>query len=302
LLKNKTIVIDTSIYLYKYIAQNALFENFYMMISQFRENNITPFFVFDGKAPVEKYDLLDTRRNEKRVAEEQYNELRTKIETSNTNISCEQMKLNHTELAQLKTRFLRVRYSDIIMVKTLMSAYGVMYHEADGEADEVCAAMVLSGKAWACMSDDMDMLVYGCSRVIRHFSIANKNILLYNMDDILNDLKMDLPTFQQIAVLSGTDYNIDVHTSLNETMKWYEEYVRSKQLDNSNLYEWLYKHTKYIKDYNLLLTTYKLFQFDDSTIQRLANFNVILNDYDKEGLRKIMMDDGFVFVNTSTNS
>ena len=58
-LSGKKIVIDTSIYLYKYQAQNALQENFYHMISLFRKYNIHPLFVFDGKPPIEKMDALN---------------------------------------------------------------------------------------------------------------------------------------------------------------------------------------------------------------------------------------------------
>ena len=300
-LKNKTIVIDTSIYLYKYIGQNALFENFYTMISQFRENNINPLFIFDGKAPVEKYDLLDARRNEKLSAEQEYNTLRMKIESYDEHVSHEQQKKELLELKLLKSRFLRVRYSDIIMVKKLMTAYGVMYHEAEGEADQVCAAMVLSGKAWACMSDDMDMFVYGCPRVIRHFSITNQNVLLYKLENILSDLKIDMTTFRQITVLSGTDYNITSNTSFVETMKWYEEYIHCKENMNLDFYDWLYKNTKYIQNYESLLKIYHLFQLDDLNIHRLTPFNVTYHNYDKDELHRMMKDDGFVFAKSTTN-
>ena len=40
------------------MGENALLENFYLMISIFREYNIIPLFVFDGKPPKEKNDLL----------------------------------------------------------------------------------------------------------------------------------------------------------------------------------------------------------------------------------------------------
>ena len=61
-LRNKRIVIDTSIYLYRFLGEKALLENFYLMISIFREHNIIPLFVFDGKPPKEKYDLLEKRK------------------------------------------------------------------------------------------------------------------------------------------------------------------------------------------------------------------------------------------------
>ena len=37
---------------------------------------------------------------------------------------------------------------------------------------------------------------------------------------------MDVEVFRKIAILSGTDYNTHSNTSLRETMKWYESFVR----------------------------------------------------------------------------
>ena len=78
---NKTIVIDTSIYLYKFAEKNSVAENIYLMISVFRQYNIVPVFVFDGKPPAEKKALLIKRKIEKDTAEAKYNELKTAIES-----------------------------------------------------------------------------------------------------------------------------------------------------------------------------------------------------------------------------
>ena len=63
-LSGKKIVVDISIYLYKYEAENALLENMYVMLSIFRYYNITPIFIFDGKPPIEKKELLIKRSEE----------------------------------------------------------------------------------------------------------------------------------------------------------------------------------------------------------------------------------------------
>lgn len=65
-LSGKRIVIDTSIYLYRFMGEGCLLENFYLMISIFRQYNIIPLFVFDGKPPAEKEDMLKQRKLEKR--------------------------------------------------------------------------------------------------------------------------------------------------------------------------------------------------------------------------------------------
>ena len=58
-LKNKRIVIDTRIFLYKYKYNNRNFlEGFIKQLYRLRLNNIIPIYVFDGKPPKEKNEDL----------------------------------------------------------------------------------------------------------------------------------------------------------------------------------------------------------------------------------------------------
>lgn len=75
-MKNKTIVIDTSIYLYKYLEQRTLLESFFVMITQFLYNKITPLFIFDGKPDESKMELLLKRVKKKQEALKQLKELK----------------------------------------------------------------------------------------------------------------------------------------------------------------------------------------------------------------------------------
>jgi len=52
------------------------------MISVFRQFNIHPLFVFDGKPPTEKKELLYERKIQKKEAEDEYNELKTQLNTT----------------------------------------------------------------------------------------------------------------------------------------------------------------------------------------------------------------------------
>ena len=53
-LRDKKIVIDTSIYLYRFLGENTLLENFYLMISIFREYNIIPLFVSADQQKIDR--------------------------------------------------------------------------------------------------------------------------------------------------------------------------------------------------------------------------------------------------------
>ena len=119
---------------------------------------------------------------------------------------------------------------------------------------------------------------------------------------MLIDLRMNMPVFRQIAVLSGTDYNIDNETTLVESMKWYEQCMRVDgfTLDAFNgpygFYDWLRANTKYIKNIDDLTGIYDMFNMEGVSYPELDNLNISLNpNYNADQLQLILKEDGFVF-------
>lgn len=293
--KNKVVVVDTSIYLYKFASENALIENMYLFISILKSYKITPIFIFDGKPPPEKRDLLRQRKLEKKDAEQKYNVLQVKLQTATDDESKEIIQ----EMENLKRQIVRIRDEDVQKVKQLMDAYGVNYYDAPGEADRLCAYLLKVGKAWACMSDDMDMFLYGCPYVMRNLSLMNHTVIVYDKEIILNELDMSEKQFCEIMVLSGTDYNINSNTCLTETIKWYYEYMKYvAKMDNPyGFYVWLIKNTKYITDYKKLLNIYQIFQFNNNTeLENWGNIDIVEKPINNDALKEIMGKEGFVFV------
>lgn len=297
-LSNKTVAIDTSIYLYKFMGENALMENMYLFISILKSYHITPIFIFDGKPPPEKKELLNKRRIDKKEAEQKY----LNIESAINDVCDEDKKELQLEMDNLKRQFIRIKQDDIRKVKGLMDAYGVQYIESPAEADTVCAYLVKSGKANCCMSDDMDMFLYGCPLVVRHISLMNHTAVLYDTEEILKELNITARHFCEIMVLSGTDYNINSNTTLYETMKWFRQYNNYRELQKEKnerileFYVWLVKNTKYITDYGKLLRIYMLFQIENNNdLKQLDNlvFENRIQNMDK--LKEIMASEGFVF-------
>lgn len=264
-LSNKTIVVDTSIYMYKFSEDDKLLENFQILIDIFKKYNISPIFIFDGKPPIEKLDLLKQRQSKKREAELKYNS----IMSDNSTDLCNKNTIHR--LDNLKKKFIRINHENIQSVRQLLIDNKMDFLDAEGEADELCVQYVKSNKAWACLSDDMDMFIFGCNRVLRNLSLSNNNVILYLLPDILNDLKMTMDIFRDILVLSGTDYNISCqgnNVCLRETLKWYKYYKNycSKISENKIhnfiplvFYKWLVKNSKYIKDYNELMRVHQMF-------------------------------------------
>ena len=248
-LSGKTIVIDTSIYLYKFLVdgEESLIENLLTMLNLFRFYKITPLFIFDGETPAEKKALLEKRKEEKKTAERAYYILK---ESMNENVETQK------QMIELKKRFVYIKREQIELVKQFFDAYGVHYVVATGEADEMCAYLVLKGTAWACLSEDMDMFVYGVPRILRYLSMVNHNVVLYDLPKILIQWKMNENELREICVLSGTDY--DMENSMNsyhlyqvlDLFKKYKSYLvlGEKEKDQQSFYEWLVKNTNWMNE------------------------------------------------------
>ncbi len=293
----KRIAVDASIYMYRFMSENRFIEQFYLLISLFRHYNIIPLFVFDGKAPEEKKELIKERREKKQCAEQQYANLANKLESSE--ITDEERNRTEAEMTKLKKQFVRIRDSDITTIQTLLTASGISWVEAHGEADILCAQLMYRRRVYACMSEDMDMFVYGCSRVLRHLSLINHTVLLYDLQEILTQLKMNLMEFKDVLILSGTDYNKNDETELNESIRWFHKYKKTTMLSMDGIptfYEWLNTNTKYIKDYEQLIKSHRLFniQYELDT-KFVDNIEIANTDPIEEVVMNILKEDGFIF-------
>lgn len=297
-LSGKKIAIDVSIYLYKYVGDDCLVENIYLMISIFRHYNIIPIFIFDGKPPTEKKELLKQRKEDKKGAENEYNRLKECLLSSIDDSDRQEIITN---MDSLKKQFVYVNKTHIEIVKELIKSCGVSYYVAPGEADELCALLVIKKKVWACLSEDMDMFVYGCPRVLRYFSLLNHTAVLYKMKYILQELGVSQKEFREMCVLSGTDYNIsndsENRPNLQKTTKLFRKYKKSK--DTEDFYEWIQKHDdSYIENYDALKNVYSMFDLTNngnvntSLCEKIRIVNV---NVDNDMLRPILEKDGFIF-------
>jgi 5'-3' exonuclease len=298
-LAGKRIAIDVSIYLYKFTGDGALLENMYLMLSIFRHYRITPVFVFDGKPPDEKRELLDQRKEDKSVAKLEYNKLKAQLETDKTLDNDEKQDISNA-MDILKKQFIYIQKDQILQVKELMRAFGATYFDAPGEADEICAFLAVKKKVWACLSEDMDLFVYGCPRVLRYFSLIKHNAIIYHTHQIFEELGIEEKEFRQICVLSGTDYNIhsSKNTDLYNTLKLFKKYHKRSIRETCDFYEWVVENTDYIEDYEIIQQIYSLFDVKENRNLIESNFeNVkILNGpYNKYEIKKIMEKEGFLF-------
>jgi len=297
-LKGQKIAVDISIYLYKYEADNALLENMYLMLSIFRQYQIIPIFIFDGKSPPEKKQLLQKRKDDKEDAKKEYERLSERIK-SNDDINENELKDINSTMDLLKKQFIYMGRGKTEKVKELIRAYGSTYYDAPGEADELCAMLVIKKKVWACLSEDMDLFVYGCSRVLRYFSLLNHNVVLYYTKGILEELKMDQNEFREICVLSGTDYNINANgdnksISIYQAIKYFHKYKNNKN-NNQTFYEGI-NNSNYVLDYELLIKINEMFNIlNKYNLDLFKKIKIINGPINMSSVKEIMKEDDFIF-------
>ena len=298
-LKGKTVVIDTSIYLYKYLETGKLLENMYEFIILCFENKINPIFIFDGKPPDSKMKTLNARYTKRYNACNNYYNIKQQYEEERDKLNEEEKDAFLKKISTYKRRAIRISNNNIIRVKSLMSALCVEHYEAINEADTLCAEYVKSGRAWACVSDDMDMFVYNCPRVLREWNIYKQEAMLYNFHDLKNDLSLQEEShIKTIFALVRNDY-CNLNISIETAMKWFYEYkTEMEERFNNTFISWLYSKV-YITQYQCdkLHETIEIFNnSSNETMEETVLSKQKKKNVDIQTLHQILSPYGFIFI------
>ena len=352
-LAGKKIAVDISIYLYKFLSENALLENLYLMISIFREHDITPIFVFDGKPPVEKNDTIASRKKTKTTAREEYYRLKQILETiesdadaiatdddgviensstPTTIVEFDEDTTIHipsttadirTMMEKLKKKFVILKHEHIQNAKMLLQAYGMTYIESPGEADMLCAKLVSKNMVYACLSEDTDMFVYGCKRVLRYLSLSSWSAILYDFQEIINTLDMTTYEFRQLCIMFGCDYlpkkengnykNTTIFASY-KMFKNYKEYLKNiindtssnddtcDSRNNPDFYKWLLsidknsvtEMTHHVNEALKIINLYDISSYNG--LELYDNIKIMNGPVDYARLIEVMTKENFIFI------
>jgi hypothetical protein len=124
----------------------------------------------------------------------------------------------------------------------------------------------------------------------------NKTCTFYNFNSILNDLEMNVETFREIMVLSGTDYNMDDNTDLYETLNFYYKY-REYIIGNfkkMTFYQWLSLNTDYVKDIQKLEKVYSMFIIPNSLDISISENEFTFRPENRKKIMEILKIEGFL--------
>jgi len=123
-IENKKLVIDISIYMYKYKAIDKLIEKMYDMCALFHKYNIDAVFIFDGKSKYMKKNELKKRKEKKIKAEEKYKKTILNLEIEEDDDKREELE---QKLIVLKRQFTYISKQDKQNVKNIIEGFGFSY-------------------------------------------------------------------------------------------------------------------------------------------------------------------------------
>ena len=222
-----TVGVDVSIYIHQFChGQRGLIKGNYLikfleMVNIFKRSNIKPIFVFDGAKPSGKQNTINQR---KQVKERKLNQ---KIEYEKLYIQTGDKKYLQAK-KELEGKMVHITGDMYGKLKNMFNIAGIPYIQAKGEADGILAELSKSKIVDYVISDDIDLLVYGTSNLIRSF--ISKNKIIVKLEQLLERLDITLRQFRQMAILAGCDY-------LNKILSLEDSYNYIISAENSSEFD-----------------------------------------------------------------
>ncbi|MHA1230446.1 MAG: hypothetical protein ACTSRP_04125 [Candidatus Helarchaeota archaeon] len=200
----KILVIDGTNLLFKYITkikkgQNILYDyqgnpishllGFFYFIINLIERKVRPVFVFDGIPPAEKRP---------------YNELKIKRLIRAWN------RYNHshnmTKSIYFKDPYFLYKYIIEDLIK-FIKIFGLPVIRAPCEGEAQAIRLVKEKKAYGVLSEDYDLLAFGCPNIFRKINFKNNTIQYISLKKVLNNLGISYDQLVDLVILVGNDYH-----------------------------------------------------------------------------------------------
>lgn len=220
-LSGKKVAIDASLFMYKMLINMRSTNNSYLTnndgkivshitgifykTANYLAVDITPIYVFDGKPPQNKDDVLKNRN--------------TKV--ANAKLAMENENLTEEQKNNLEKQTIRLTKQHVDDIKYLLNLMGVSYVQANGEAEAYASEMCRKGMVDYVVTEDMDTLAFGCPRMIRTCldkSIKRSDVIsVIDLSTILKDFGMTYTEFIDMCILCGCDYCANIPRIGNKT-------------------------------------------------------------------------------------
>lgn len=253
-LRGISVAIDISVFFNLFVKSKS--ENwlnpFVSFLIDLKKNNIAATFIFDGlEVPPEKNPEQQRRReesNKRNQKLERGKELLPEIAKYK-----EKKKLPPEDLiaeikniiGPIRAKTMETDFDDIFSIyPSMVTALGKMenqsapilpeytpiardfiesmgfdLYQAKGEAEALCAAMCIEGRVDAVISEDSDVLAYGCPYLLCKWKGAGCTAI--SIDEVLKGLGMTYSSFRDMCIFLGCDYNKRDHEGAHVSIMGY---------------------------------------------------------------------------------
>lgn len=217
------------------LMKNAVIHAVWFKHVSFVKYGIKAIWVFDGKPPSEKEEVLKKRREVKEKAEE----------------ALEKKELSDEERDRMVKRTIGITVDDIKDIKRLLELAKVPFVMSRSEADSQCAAFTEEPhNAYGVATEDSDVLAFGAKKMLKAFTNhtkkgkdgKKKKIIEIDLEKTIEGLGFqNYYQFVQFCVLLGCDYcNSRISVSVrhskeyNEPRSWAEQ-ARKRLIEHKNI-------------------------------------------------------------------
>ena len=256
-LKNKTIAFDTSILLYQFVIairnngedlvnnEGKITSHIHAIIMKtlsFLKKKINPIYVFDGKPPSIKFDILKERLKSRKNA----------IESLENNIELDE----ETKIKLLKQSVV-ITNKQMEECKEILKLIGIPVIQAEQEADSQCASLSKNNIVDAIASEDMDLLTFGTKVLLRN--INSNKIIEIKLAKILTECNITHDQFIDLCIMLGCDYCPTIEgIGMHKAYKLIKEYGNLDIITNSEkIKKNIYISEEFIEKYSIAREYFK---------------------------------------------
>lgn len=236
------------------------------------EKGIIPIYVFDGKPSSLKNNTLLKRKNNRSNALIKYN-------------TCD----NINDKIKYFKRSTSISKNQFEQCKELLKFMGISYIESSEEADIELANLCKNNIVYGVYTEDMDILTLGSPKLIKNLFSLKKKPIEFNLEIILNELKLNYNEFIELCILFGCDYCKRI-TNINST-ELYNIYIEEKNiLKTINKLHNLGYYVKNNNDYNIIKNYFmnhdNIFDYNSITLNKPDYYNLYDLLINKYGFKK----------------
>jgi flap endonuclease-1 len=231
----KKVAIDISLFLFKFkaTAGDQWIVSFIDLISCLRKWDVHTIFIYDGKAPIEKLEEQQRRKDSQAKQKENIKILEAEVEEYEKSGNIGNMILDilkkegivmslfrkkehinievvKDKLERMKAQSISINDNDIKLTKDLFDILQVPYFQAPAEAECYASILCVKGIVDAVLSEDTDVLVYGTPLFLTKLDMFKGVAVEINHASILEEMGLESNSFKDLCIMLGCDYNSNI--------------------------------------------------------------------------------------------